>query len=201
MSGWEESLPPIMREKLARIGEATPEERERIKALDELGSLLSAYYKGEVDSEGLWKELKGRKEEGKGYLLKEAQIRLMESLGLGSADSELQRRREGVLAIETIKEEQNITALEAGLNSLIVLKKRYREGLEGAYESLKAQVERNPELRMQQVRQGQTTMVVQLSVDEAIKNSQEWRNFAASHERQYTEEFARIIEGMKGELG
>jgi len=31
MSEWEEKLPPIMREKLARIGEITPEEKARMK--------------------------------------------------------------------------------------------------------------------------------------------------------------------------
>ncbi len=31
MSEWEENLPLIMREKLARIGEFTPEEKARMK--------------------------------------------------------------------------------------------------------------------------------------------------------------------------
>ena len=48
MSEWEEKLPPIMREKLARIGEITPEEKARMKDLDQLTSLLSGFYKGEI---------------------------------------------------------------------------------------------------------------------------------------------------------
>jgi hypothetical protein len=32
MAEWEEKLPPIMKEKLARIGEATSEEKQRIQS-------------------------------------------------------------------------------------------------------------------------------------------------------------------------
>jgi len=77
MSEWEEQLPPIMREKLAKIGELTPEEKERMKEKEWLESILSKYYKGDLDSKGLWERLKGSKQS----LLSMAQLRIMESLG------------------------------------------------------------------------------------------------------------------------
>jgi len=200
MSEWEEKLPPIMREKLARIGEVTQEEKERMKDLDQLTSLLSEFYKGELDSEGLWKELKGYKDKGKGYLLREAQMKLIDSLSLGSAAVELQKRKGGILAIENLKQDQNTAMLELGLDSIGGLQKSYKDEIEQAYDNLKAQVERNPQLRMQQVRQGQTTIVVQLTVDEAIKSSQEWNNFVANHEKRHSQEFAKIIEELRKEI-
>ena len=45
-------------EKLASIGEVTPEEKKRTNDLGQLASLLSKFHKGELDSEGLWRELK-----------------------------------------------------------------------------------------------------------------------------------------------
>ena len=200
MAEWEEKLPPIMREKLARIGEVTPEEKESMKEIEQLTSILSEFYKGELNPEGLWKKLKEYKDKGKGYLLKEAQVKLLDSLSLAGDAVELQKRRRGILAIETIKEDQNTAILEQSLNSIEGLQKRYVEEIEEAYSSLKAQVERNPQLRMQQVQQGQTSTVMQLTVEEAIKNSAEWQNFAANHEKGYSHEFAKVVDKLKNEL-
>ena len=200
MAEWEEKLPPIMREKLARIGEVTPEEKERMKDLDQLTSLLSGFYTGQLNPEGLWKELKDYKDRGKGYLLREAQVKLIDSLSMTGDAVELQRRKGGILAIETLKEDQNTAVLELSLNSIEGLRTRYREEMEEAYSSLKAQVERNPQLRMQQVQQGQSTVIMQLTVDEAVKMSQEWKNFMVDHEKMYSQEFARVVERLKSEV-
>jgi len=197
MAEWEEKLPPIMREKLARIGEVTPEEKESLKEMEQLTSIMSEFYKGQLNPEGLWKKLKEYKDKGKGYLLKEAQVKLLDSLTLADDAMELQKRRRGILAIETIKEDQNTAILEQSLNSIDSLQKRYVGDMEEAYSSLKAQVERNPQLRMQQ---GQNSMVMQLTVEEAIKNSAEWRNFAANHEKGYNQEFAKVVDKLKNEL-
>ena len=199
MSEWEANLPPIMREKLARIGEVTPGEKERMKDLDEMTSLLSRFYKGELSAEGLWRELKDYKDKGKGYLLKEAQVKLIDSLSLGSAEAEFQKRRDGVLATESLKEHRNTATLEQNLNSIKGLQTKYRDEMEKAYSNLKAQVERNPQLRMHQVKQGQATVVAQLTVDEAVKISPEWKRFVASHEKRYGQEFARAMERLRQE--
>jgi len=200
MAEWEEKLPPIMREKLARIGEVTPEEKESLKEMEQLTSILSEFYKGQLNPEGLWKKLKEYKDKGKGYLLKEAQVKLLDSLTLAGDAVELQKRRRGILAIETIKEDQNTAILEQSLNSIEGLQKRYIEEMEEAYSSLKAQVESNPQLRMQQVQQGQASTVMQLTVEEAVKNSAEWKNFAANHEKGYNQEFAKVVDKLKNEL-
>ena len=197
MSEWEEKLPPIMREKLARIGEITPEEKARIKDLDQLTSLLSGFYKGEITSESLWKELKDYKDKGESYLLKEAQVKLIDSLSMAGDNIELQKRKRGILAIETLKEDQNTATIEQGLDMIEGLRIRQKEEMEQAYNSLKAQVESNPQLRLQQVKQGQ---VMQLTVDEAIKTSPEWNNFVANHEKRYSQEFYKVIQKLKSEV-
>ncbi len=197
MTDWEEKLPPIVRERLAKAGELTSEEKERMKDSERLDSLLSEFYTEELTSEGLWTALKEYGDQGKGQLLKEVQLKLIDSLSFSSGLEEIQKRKEGILAVETLKEQQNTPVLEAGLNSIEQLQRRYGEEVQRAYDELRAQVERDPRLRMEQVKQGQNTAMVQLSADEAVKRNPQWREFLSQHEKRYSEEFARIIEGLK----
>ncbi len=197
MTDWEKELPPIARERLARIGELSQEEREKMVDSERVNSLLSEFYQGQIDSESLWKRLK---EEGRPSLLREAQIRLIDSLSFGSTPAELQRRREGILAIETLKEEQNTSIVELNLTMMEDLQKRYRAEVEQAYNSIRAEVEKNPQLRVKQIQQGQSTMIVQLSVDEAIKQLPQWGDFLSNQERRYNQEFAKVMDKLKREL-
>jgi hypothetical protein len=197
MKDWEKDLPPIARERLAKIGELTQEEKEKMIDSEKVNSLLSEFYQGKIAPESLWKKLK---EEGKPSLLKEAQMRLIDSLSFGSTPAELHRKRDGILAIETLKEEQNTSIVELNLNLMEDLQKRYRAEIEQAYNSIRTEVERNPQLRVKQVQQGQNTMVVQLGVDEAIKQLPQWRDFLSEQEKRYAQEFTKLTEKLKREL-
>ncbi|MDH4291397.1 MAG: hypothetical protein OEV56_02165 [Dehalococcoidia bacterium] len=197
MGNWEKDLSPIARERLAKIGELTQEEKERMIDSEKVNSLLSEFYQGQINPESLWKRLK---EEGKPSLLREAQVRLVDSLNFGITPAELQRKRDGILAIETLKKEQNTSIIELNLNLMEGIQKRYRAEIEQAYNSIKAEVERNPRLRVKQVQQGQSTMVIQLTVDEAIKQLPQWRDFLSNQGKRYSQEFASIMEKLKREL-
>jgi hypothetical protein len=197
MTNWEKELPPIARERLARIGELSQEEKEKMADFERVNSLLSEFYQGQIDPERLWKRLK---EEGRPSLLREAQVRLIDSLSFGSTPAELQRRREGILAIETLKEEQNTSMVELNLKMMEDLQKRHGAEVEKAYNSIRAEVERNPQLRVKQIQQGQSTMIVQLSVDEAIKQLPQWKDFLSNQERRYSQEFAKLMDKLKREL-
>jgi hypothetical protein len=197
MGNWDEDLPPLARERLAKIGELTAEEREKMVDAEKVNSLLSEYYLGRIDSENLWNKLK---KESKPSLLREAQMRLIDSLTFGSTPVELQRRRDGILAIETLKEEQDTSIVELSLNLMEDLQKRYKAEIEQAYNRIRAEVEGNPQLRAKRVQQGQNTMMVQLSVDEAIKQLPQWRDFLSEQEKRYSQEFTRLMEKLKREL-
>jgi hypothetical protein len=197
MRNWDKDLPPLARERLAKIGELTPEEKEKMVDSEKVDSLLSEFYLGQIDSDSLWKKLK---EEGKPSLLREAQMRLIDSLSFGSTILELQRKRDGILAIETLKEEQNTSIVELNLNLVEDLQKRYRAEMEQAYNGIRTEVERNPQLRVKQVQQEQSTMLVQLSVDEAIKQLPQWQDFLSNQEKRYSQEFAKLTEKLKREL-
>ena len=197
MGNWEKDLSPIARERLARIGQLTQEEKERMIDSAKVNSLLSEFYQGQINPDSLWKRLK---EEGRPALLREAQVRLVDSLNFGITPAEMQRKREGILAIETLKEQQNTSVIELNLRRLDELQKGYKAEIEQAYNGMRAEVERNPRLRVKQVQQGQNTMIVQLTVDEAIKQLPQWRDFLSSQGKRYSQEFARAIERLKREL-
>ena len=197
MKKWEEDLSPIARERLAKIGELTREEKDKMVDSEKVNSLLSEFYKGQINPESLWKKLK---EEGKPSLLRESQVKLVDSLNFGSTPAELQRKRDGILAIETLKKEQNTSILELNLNLMEDLQKRYKAEIEQAYNGIRAEVERNPRLRVKQVQQGQNTMVIQLTVDEAIKQLPQWRDFLSNQEKKYNQEFTKVREKLKREL-
>jgi hypothetical protein len=140
------------------------------------------------------------KEENKPSLLREAQMRLIDSLSFGSTPVELKKKRDGILAVETLKEGQNTSLVELNLNLMEELQKRHKAEVEQAYNSIKAEVERNPQLRMKQFQQGQNAMMVRLGVDEAIKQLPQWREFLAEQEKRYAQEFAKLVEKLKREL-
>lgn len=197
MRDWERDLSPIARERLAKIGELTQEEKERMLDSEKVDSLLSEFYQGQIDPESLWRRLK---EEGRPSLLREAQVRLVDSLNFGITPADLQRKRDGILAIESLKKEQNTPTIELSLNRVEDLHKRYKAEIEQAYDGIRAEVERNPRLRVKQVQQGQNTMVVQLTVDEAIKQLPQWRDFLANQEKRYSQEFAAVVERLRREF-
>ena len=197
MRNWEKDLSPIARERLAKIGEFTQEEKDKMIDSEKVNSILSEFYQGQIDPESLWKRLK---EEGKPSLLRETQVRLVDSLSFGSTPAELQKKREGILALETLKAAQDTSIVELNLNLMEDLQKKYRAEIEQAYNGIRAEMERNPQLRVKQVQQGQGTTVVQLSVDEAIKQLPQWRVFLSNQEKRYSQEFARVMAKLKREL-
>ena len=197
MRDWEKDLSPIARERLDRIGELTQEEKQKMLDSEKVDSILSEFYQGQIDPESLWKRLK---EEGRPSLLTEAQVRLVDSLTFGITPAELQRKKEAVLAIESLKQEQNTSIIEMNFRRMGDLQNKYRAEIEQAYNGIRVEVEKNPRLRVKQVQQGQDAMVVQLTVDEAIKQLPQWRDFLANQEKRYSLEFARVIEKLRKEL-
>ena len=183
-------------EKAAEIGEFTPEEKEKLREQEKLKTLLAEFYKGQLDRDGLWQSLKGSNPS----FLKKVQQNLVDSLGLGSADEELRLRKDGILAIETLKEKQNTSMIEHILDSIVILQKEYQEGKEKAAEELREAIERNPQLRLQPVRtpDGRSVLQAAVSVDEAVQAK--LSEFLSEHEKRYSLEFNRLTEKLKKEV-
>lgn len=184
----------IAMEKVAEISGLTAEEKEKMKGREKLTSVLAEFNRGEIDATGLWKVLK---EEPRPYLLGEAQLKLIDSLKLKDSQSEFQRKREGILAVETLKDEQNTPEVELNLNSLQGIQKRYDEEMKRAYNDFKLRVERNPELRTRKIRQGDSVVIVQLPPEEAVEQLPEWKDFLSEHKRKYEQEFEKATKRLR----
>ena len=105
MADWEKELPPIMKRKLAEVGEVTPQDRERIKELENLDSLLREFFKGRLDAEGLWRKLKEFEEQGKQFLLRDAYTKLKSSFKWKGLPIKFEEKDGGILSLE-FREEQ-----------------------------------------------------------------------------------------------
>ena len=112
MVDWEKELPPIMRERLAEVGEVTQEDKVRIKELENLDSLLKEFYQGQLDAKGLWEKLKEFEEEGKQFLLRYAYTKLKGSFKWKGLPIKFEERSDGTLSIEFREEEEKALLLE-----------------------------------------------------------------------------------------
>lgn len=91
--------------------------------------------------------------------------------------------------------------MEKLLNSLEDISTGYRKEKEDFYGQLKAQIENNPKLQVRQINSGGKKMLVRISVEEAINQSDDWQQFLSEYEKRYTGEFEGCIEKIKEELG
>ncbi len=112
MAQWQDDLPPLVREKLARIGDASPEEKARMKELSDLDSLLADFFGGVVDPEGLYERLKQYQDQGKEFLLQETQARLKGSFKEKESRIAFEDAGAGRLTVRLLEEEEVEAAVE-----------------------------------------------------------------------------------------
>ena len=190
-------LSPLAKEKLAKIGELTAEEKTRLKYSEQLTSLLAEYFTNELSPDDLWKELKRYKDEGRGFLLKDAQFKILDAIKLSSSDMDIDKLRRGILAAETLKDNGDYSSLEHDLRSIDGIRQQYKEERDKAYEKIKADVERQVRLAAQQLASQAAakgaTIDVQSSVEANAKASPEWKRFISRHESTYGQKFGEQI--------
>ncbi len=182
----------IALEKSERIGTLSEEEKARIKDEEQIRGTLADFYQGRITSDELWKRLK----ESNPSLIRTAQVNLVDSLGPGSADMEFQMRKQGILAIETLKKQPNTSVIEMCLYSIEGLQKEYEKMKGSAVEELRKHIEQNPQLRMVPVKTGDgRTMQVAVSVDDAVKAKV--ADLLSEHEEHYINEFHALVEELR----
>ncbi|MCK4402490.1 MAG: hypothetical protein KAV98_01795 [Dehalococcoidia bacterium] len=190
-------LSPLARERLARIGALSPEEKERMRRSSELDSLLSQYFKGAISSEDLWIELKSLKEQCSESIVKEAQIKLVDTLRLQMSQEDFEQRRSAILAIETMKHEGKYSSLELVLISIEALRQKYTQVKEQTYEQLKNAVERQLQAVARQALKQGLKVNVESSVEANIKNSPQWKEFISEHEKACGEMYNSYITKLR----
>ena len=190
-------LSPLARERLARIGALSPEEKERMRRSSELDSLLSQYFKGDVSSDDLWIELKSLKEQCSESIVKEAQGKLADTLRLQMSQEDFEQRRSAVLALETIKSEGKYSSLELVLNSIGALRQKYTQIKEQTYNQLKVDLEKQLQAVARQALKQGVKIDIETSLNANIKNSPQWKEFISEHERTAGEMFNSYVNRLR----
>jgi arsenate reductase-like glutaredoxin family protein len=183
-------------ERAEQMGQFTQEEKEALRGLEQLQSLLGEFYKGHINKDGLWQNLKDMPHS----ILLDAQRNMIDSMRIGSSPEELQLRKDGIVAIESLKKKKNTSAIEGMLKSIEMLQRDYRQKKEHAIEELRAAMQENPQLRLRPVKMpdGRTVLQAARSIDEAVQAK--LAEFLADHENRYEAMFARAVQRLRDEL-
>ncbi|HLV09917.1 MAG TPA: hypothetical protein VKY40_06905 [Halanaerobiales bacterium] len=157
----------IAMEKADRIKNSDLSE-ENLDQLEKAKSILADYYRGRIDAQGLWNKLK---KDGERKLYLEVQKLLIDSIGIRNIPEQLQKRREAILAVESLKEQSNTSFVEQILEQVTQLQERYREELE-RLEKAEEEALENAQMQMKPVKtsEGRTVMKLEPTVDEETRN-------------------------------
>ena len=182
-------------EKIQGIEALTAQEKAEMKDREMIREVLAGLYRGELQRDEIWEKLKGSKPS----LLRESQQSMADSMRLSNLPEEFTLRKEGLLALEALKEKQNIAAIEGVLNAIDTLRREYNDVKERALEQVRQAVEQNPHLRMRTVRTADGRAAqVSMSVDEAVLEKA--AEFLPEHEKRYEAMFSQAVDRLKKEL-
>lgn len=196
MGELEKKLSPRAKEVLARI-EITPEDKVRIKGMEKVKSMLSDFYQEKLTPEDFVQKLKTCAPEQRNFLIKETELKLIDSFSLQISASDFVKRGKCILALERAKTANKHAQVKAEINFLGSLIKKYREEKDRVYNQLKRQVETNPRLRIRQVDTDEGQVMIQLAPEEAVLTSAQWKDFISNHDSVYVAQFARSLEQLK----
>ena len=190
-------LSPLAKERLARIGNLSPEESKLLEQNKELESLLSQYFTNILTSEDLWNKVKELKDQRDSSIPAQAQVKLLNSLRLQMSDDDLKQRRIAILALETIKNKQKYSEIEMHFNSIESIRKKYAQSKEQGYEQLKSGMEAQLQAAVQQTGRQGVNVDIERSLEANIKNSQQWKTFMSELENNAETMFGELINRLK----
>lgn len=182
----------IALEKSKNINKLNPQELSEIKQEKKIDSILAKYYKDQIESDELWKVLKGFSNK----LLIKAQNNFIQSLTFQNNDYEVEKRKNGILAIENLKEDNQSSDIEIYLEQLKNIRNEFQKNKEKIIENLKAELERDPQKRLQTLQQGNQIVVKQLSLEEALERNTQLKQNLNQLEKQLKEKFNLVKEKL-----
>jgi len=185
----------IAMEKAEEISKDVEGAQDRLSMRDEIKPILSQYYRDDIDADGLWQEFKERDQK----LLKEAQKMILEALGLRTNERDLEKKKEAVLALESLKNNGKSTQIERSFQKIQKLQERHTKDREKIQEQLERELN-NSEMQMKQVEteDGQQVMKMEPGLDR--ETQQKFQKAISQTEAQYSEQFDQFIEELKNQL-
>ena len=157
----------IAMEKSRNIDSLSSEEMAEIKQEKIIKNILAKYYKDKIETDELWHHLKGLTDKS---LLK-TQHNFLQSLSFYSNDYDIDKRKNGILAVENLRKSNSSSDIEHYLNQLKKIQDDFKNKKEQIIQKLKDELENDPQKRMQTFQQGNQIMVKQLSLEEALEQN------------------------------
>jgi hypothetical protein len=183
----------IAMEKAEMLEDLSEEEKKNINNRKKLDPIMLNFYRKKLQPDKLWEKFKGEDES----LMVLAQFNIIDSLKFGLGIEELLRRIKAIIALESLKKEQNTAAIQDGLNELENIKKRAEDEKNQVYDEFKQQVENNPQARTKVLEQDGAKIMLKLSVEDAIAQSKQWKQFLIDFENKYVNAFTEIIKKIR----
>jgi hypothetical protein len=190
-------LSPLARERLEKAGELSPEEKEKLRHEEELTAILSDFYTGKLNDEGLWTRMKTYIDNGQEELVKEMQIRLVYTLSLGGSDADFNNYSSGILILETLKSPNRYPEIETSIKNIEKTRLEYEDERTRTFNSMKSsigdQVRRAAEQMAEQNRNSAGMVDIESSIEASVRNSQQWRQFVVKYENEYGRKFEDLV--------
>lgn len=186
-SAWEIALEKTEGKKLS------PQEIAELKQQEKIDSILAQYYKDQIESDQLWHHLK----EVPVRYLKQAQNSFLRSLTFQSNPYDMEKRKNGILAIENLKKSNLSSHIEQYFNQLTQVQQEFQKEKDQIIQYVKKDLERNPQKRLQTFQQGNRLVIKELSIEEVLEQDKGLRRRLDLMEKKYQEKFNMLKEKME----
>lgn len=183
----------IAMEKAAKLDDLSEEEKRKINNKKKLEPIMADFYRNKIKADKLWKKFKDKDLS----LLKLAQLNIVDSLKFGLNTEELKRRSGALIALESLKKEQNTSLIQNELNELELLNKKALDEKKQIYNQFKTRIENDPKARTKVINQGSAKIMMKLSVEQAIAQNQQWKKYLLDFDNRYGSEFGSILDKIK----
>jgi len=177
-------------EKSKNINKLSSQEMQEIKQQKKIDDILAKYYKDHIEADELWNYLKGISNK----LLINAQQNFLQSLNFQSNEYEIEKRKNGILAIENLKEENQSSEIELYFEQLNKIVAEFKRNKEQLMQNLQEELERDPQRRLQTLKQGNQIVIKQLSLEEALEQDQQLKENLKQLEMQFIKKYNIVKE-------
>jgi len=184
-------------ERADEVYGAEADDVNSLEIRENLKEIMAPFFKEEMDAEALWHELEDK---GEAYL-KEAQLMLIESIGLRNSSEQIKRRKEAVVAVESLKESGNSTFFEKQFTQAQSLQQQYQTQKKQLDEQVKQHLE-----QAQSQGQGQNPLAAAQNRNADGQNGmnaqmrQQLAQKVSEFQEGYNKRFKQLIEKMKAEI-
>ena len=186
----------IAMEKSKKIDKLSSREMSEIKQQKKIDEVLAKYYKDQIEADELWDHLKGISNK----LLINAQLNFIQSLTFQSNEYEIEKRKKGILAVENLKEENQSSDIELYFEQLSHILAEFKRNKEQLMQSLQEELEKDPQRRLQTLKQGNQIVLKQLSLEEALEQDQQLKENLKQLELQFNKKYDIVKEKLSNTI-